>query len=122
MHDVIPAPYGEVTRRWSLLAPGTTEWVDASEQQMRGGERPAKCCHNPRFSGLIPCMDIRSMCRSHVATGVVSGGLDRPVPGQAVVLHRAPSPIRPSPRRHFGDERGKLPFERVLVSKKRQSS
>jgi hypothetical protein len=69
--------------------------LDPSEQQMRAGEQPAKCCHGPGFSGLIPRMDIRSTCLSHVAMRVAMGGLKRPVPRPVKVLHRAPSSARP---------------------------
>jgi hypothetical protein len=73
-----------------------TEDVDPSEQQMRASEQSAKSCHNPRISGLIPCMDIRSTRLSHVAMGVAMGGLDRPVPRPTEVLHRAPASVRPA--------------------------
>jgi hypothetical protein len=63
---------------------------------MHGREQPAKRCHNPSFSGLIPCMDIRSICLAHVATGVAMGGPDRPVPRTSKAFRRAPSVARPT--------------------------
>ena len=70
--------------------------IGSSEQQVRAGEQPANCCHNPGSSGLIPHMNIRSECAAHVATGVAMGGPDRPVPRRAKVFHRAPSSARPA--------------------------